>query len=157
MPCYNCGMNAQDPTGEAQLHRLRSMIADNYLIILVSFVLIIIFLILIVYIIRQLINIIRTWRNSNIPEKSVNIQVSMKISDDYDYNDEQSQIIDTTIYMDENKQDFLNKIKGLYGNYNKLKSKYIKTTYGEENDDIINKDILFRNHDKYIKPENYDD
>jgi len=156
LSCYNCGQNAQDPTGEAQLHRLRSMISDNYLIIAISFILIIVFIILIIYIVKQLINIIRTWRNSNIPEKTVNIQVAMKISDDYDYDDEQSQLVDTTIYMDSNKQDFLNRIKSLYGNYNDLKSKYIKTTYGETNDDVINKDILFRVHDKYIRHENDD-
>ena len=56
---------------------------------------------------------------------------------------------DRTKYMKKGKRDFIKKINNIYDEYNLLKSDFIKNEFKEKNDDIIDKNILYKDDDNY--------
>jgi hypothetical protein len=53
-------------------------------------------------------------------------------------------------FMPVNQREYLTKVDKEYEEYNKLKTEYIASTHnGRQNDDIIDRNVLFREYDNY--------
>ena len=58
--------------------------------------------------------------------------------------------IDPNQFLDKDKKEFINKIDSVFKEYNIEKDKYITNNFeGRENDDIIDKRVLYDDYDVY--------
>lgn len=51
--------------------------------------------------------------------------------------------------FDKSTNDFYKSVEEKYNTYNKEKTEYIRTTYEKDNDDIIDRKLLFPQYDNY--------
>lgn len=151
IPCISCNDSVvKDLSGVAQLRSLNRMIADNYTVIIISFITIILLIIIAKYFGKIFITTIITYR-SNVNKFQEGIKQTSTINDDENYDEDEQ--IDSSKYFDAGKLDFVQKMQNAYKDYNTKKSQYIQNTYSEQNDDVINKDTLYQKYDNY----NYND
>lgn len=155
IPCISCKDGIiKDMSGVSQLRMINRMIGDNYIIIFISFITVIILLIIAKYFGKNLLDTIKSYRNSFIKSQE-GIEIGKKgkytntkgMDDGEIYDDKQD--IDSSQYFETGKLDFVKKMQTAYKDYNKLKSDYIQSTYSKQNDDVINNDTLYKKYDDY--------
>lgn len=144
-PCYNCGQNAVDLSGESQLMRINRLISDNYTLIIIAIISSIVLIFIIRYFGMELYKTIRDYRKGSKKMKDTGGNNNIVNIDDEDYEDEESSKIYSPLpYYSEGKQSFLKNVDKNYKNYNKLKK-----SYTEADDDTIDESLLFKNYDDY--------
>jgi hypothetical protein len=154
-PCYSCGQNAMDFSGEAQVRRIQRMISDNYTIIVLSIVSIIVLLFAAKYFWGELYASLSSYRkalqkqNDSLDNNSYGNKKKTEDDEEYEDDDEKDQTFDSTQYFKEGKKQFVTNMESQYNKYNKLKSEYIANNYSKSSDDVIDQSALYKSHDDY--------
>lgn len=165
-----------DPDLRSLINRklINSLITDNYTVLIIFVILFVFIVLIIFYFSSHLRTVLSEYRKYNrklelAPAPSNNQYDPDADNERYDKDEPgekgdlrlyNTQIRDDPMdYINKGKKDFIADVKTKYGDYNELKSQYIKTTYKKDNDDVIDDNIMFGKHDDYEyskKPENDD-
>lgn len=140
------------------LRKLESMISDDCTIIIVMFVVLTILGFTLAYFMRSIIKTMMTYlKNKREKEKefkSTNAgggNPRSKEEDNYMYyssTKEDPEYKDPAKFM--RQQSFVKEVDTVFDKYNKDKSQYISMQYeGRKNDDVIDKNILYKEYDNY--------
>lgn len=114
------------------------MLSDNTTLIIIFFVVILILGIMLWYFVSQAYTSYKEYKN--------NVEKSGEQSSTYEAKEE---IDDPAKFQEPSKLKFIKSIDAAYKEYNMEKTNYIKTTYGKENDDYIDKNIVYSKYDDY--------
>jgi predicted PurR-regulated permease PerM len=141
------------PNSVMLLKKIDSMISDNYTLLFVLLVVLIIVGLALTYFVNSISTTIKTYLR-NIPQKDDSgDNPRIKEDDDNTYFDnpkEDPQYVDPNEYMPKGQKDYIKDLDDSYKEFNKLKTDYLKNTYnGRENDDYIDKQVLYDDHDDY--------
>jgi hypothetical protein len=153
-----------------RLYRLRN---DCYVVIVIFVVLTALIVIAIVYLIKHLMAVVKNYEKNkglreNVGDSAATGQSSIDPNIDtqnprdasaddevYDENADNTKMssipqLQPDEYMEQSKQNFYKDMDKIYNDYNLQKSTYIANTYdGRENDDIVDKKVLYPDYDDY--------
>jgi predicted PurR-regulated permease PerM len=121
---------------------ISKMLSDNYTLLIIFVIIIGILLFLTTYFINQIKTTLKDY-NRNIQKIGSTINTEDEV-----YIDE-PEVLDPNTYQDPNKQQFYKNVDTVYKEYNKEKTNYIKSTYNKENDDSIDRNIVYSKYDDY--------
>ncbi len=121
--------------------KITKMISNNYSMLAIYVVLMIALFIILWFFVKT------TWRTlssyyalkGDVPKKN--------IENDYNYDEESLE--DPSKYMDPGKKRFVAEVDKTYRSYNEAMDANIKSSGRVDNDNMMDKSILFRNHDDY--------
>jgi hypothetical protein len=139
--CSSCGTNVNDFSGEVQILKIKRMISENYLMILICIIMLIILGYLIYFAIKKIVNSVSVY-NKALNKTNV---TPTEDSENYDT----SQVFNPIAYFEPGKAEFVGDFEKRYNEYNQTKTDYIKSTYERQNDDIIDKSVLYKTNDNY--------
>ena len=144
--CKTCAQSVSDSaTGLVQIKTLNKMMSSNYMVFFLSLFFGAAAVMLIFHFSKKVIAIIKDHR-----DLKEEMTIVKKDDQDYTYDNENEDLtVDRTKYMKKGKRDFIKKINNIYDEYNLLKTDFIKNEFKEKNDDIIDKNILYKNDDNY--------
>lgn len=154
----DCGGSADTGSLSLHIHKIKSMISDNYTMLFVLVVVLVIIALIIAYFAASISKTIRVWmhdkqeRSKNSQDTDTTDNPKLKEDDDQVYYDdpkEDPSNTDTWKYAPKNKQDFYKQMDQTYDEYNQEKAKYIKGTYAKDNDDVLDKSVMYQKYDDY--------
>lgn len=151
--CTACDISGCSSTSML-LKKIDSMISDNYTLLFILGVLVIIIGLAISYFMTSLISNIKTYltSKSEVAENDGD-NPRYKTDDDVTYYDnpkDDPRYEDPVQYMPTGTYQYVKNLDKEYEEYNKLKTEYISSTYnGRQNDDILDKAVLFKEYDNY--------
>lgn len=153
-----------------RLNRLRN---DCYVVIIIFIVLTALIVLGLVYLIKHLLKVVNNYeKNKGLREDTSNSAATGtssidpnidaqnprdKTADDEVYDESAVDTKTSSVpvkqpyeYMETSKLDFYKTMENAYTDYNLQKSKYIANTYdGRENDDVVDKKVLYPDYDDY--------
>lgn len=167
--CLSTGIKSMSINLE-RLNRLRS---DCYIVIIIFVVLTGLIILGLVYLIKHMLKVVKDYNKNKgirygVSDSAAQGSSSLdpnpdtqnprdKTADDEVYDESTTNTKMSSIatkqpyeYMDESKLKFYKNMENTYGGYNLQKTQYISNTYdGRENDDIIDKKVLYPDYDDY--------
>lgn len=136
------------------LHKIDSMISDNYTLLIVLLVIIGVVGLALWYFTKSLTTTIKTYLKNKPPkEQSSGDNPRLAEDDDNQYYDKPTddpQYVDPNEYMPKDQKEYVKNIESTFDEFNKLKTDYIKKTYNRDNDDYIDKSVLYEDNDNYV-------
>ena len=143
-------------SGSMLLKKIDSMISDNYTLLFVLGVMLIVVGLALTYFITSFVANIKGYLKSKeeVVKASSGGDNPREYQDDdhiyYENPKDDPQYEEPKEYMPVSQREYLNKVDKEYDEYNKLKTQYIASTYnGRKNDDIIDRNVLFKEYDNY--------
>lgn len=141
-------MGCLTPTGKdagpfVYIEMCQKMITDNYGLLFLLLILVVVLVFLLIYFISEMKTSLSLYWKS-LPEGKLKSATAQ--------DDEIDDTINTkmaTNKFDQSTKDFYKSVEEKYNIYNKEKTNYIKTTYEKDNDDIIDRKMLFPQYDNY--------
>ena len=153
-PCSPCDPNgcAGVPSGIVVLKKLDYMINDNYTLLGILVISLIILGLALSYFLKSLTQTLNTYMKA-LKRKEPTSGDNPRSSEDDNYKyfelvkDDPDKV--QPEHMEAGKHEFTKRVGDAYTEYNKLKSEYLKQTYNEESDDVIDNRMLYKSYDKY--------
>lgn len=143
------------------LQKLDTMISDNYTLLFILFVVLGILGFALSYFVNSLKDNLKAYykgKEEDRPPAGDNPRVAF--DDDYTYYDDVKEDpvkVDPKANLEEGKRNFFEGIEKAYDEYNTLKTEYIKNVHKIENDDVVDKSMMFSKYDTYDYSKEGDD
>lgn len=143
------------PNSVALQKKLESMISDNYTLLFIFVVVMIILGLVFIYFVNSIKKNLKTYFKDKKAIKTSSGENPRIASDDlytyYDNPKDDPEPVEPKTKMPNKTKEFVDKMESTYSEYNKLKSEYIKNTTMDrrKNDDIVDYQVLFKEHDNY--------
>ncbi len=122
----------------------QKMIAENYGLLFLLLLLVTVLVFILIYFISEMKTSLSLYWKS-LPEGKKTPHSSAQ-------DDELEDTVNTKMAdskFDKSTNDFYKSVEEKYNTYNKEKTEYIRTTYEKDNDDIIDRKLLFPQYDNY--------
>lgn len=132
---------------DTNIYNLNKMIYDNYMLLLLYIVITVFCIFILGYFSWNIVDITRNFYKNK--KRKDSDKITNDDDENYNINDTFNDQ-DPSLFIGKNKRDHIDKVEAASLNYNKKKSQWIQKEYGENKDlDMINDDILYKEHDNY--------
>jgi hypothetical protein len=138
---------------------IKRILSDSYTLLIVFGIVSFLLIMLIIYFGKQISGTLSEYKKQAIKNSGEANIGKNEESEIYLDEDEDQFQKDTFKYQNPNKVKFYKNVDTVYNDYNKEKSTYVKANYNKDNDDRIDRSIVYKQYDdyKYEKKEKQED